>query len=272
MRTTLVSEYRKFFSTRMWRILLLCMVGYMAFLAATFGWSLTFAAGEAADAGAEGEIFSASQLAQTIYGLSATLGYVFPVIVGALAVTGEFRHQTITPTLLAEPRRSVVLLAKFVSSIPIGLVYGIVGTLTTVGAGAGMLALNGNATYLGEPEVLRTVGLSVLAGALWALVGVGLGAALPNQVVSIVLLLVFTQFVEPMVRILATLVDWGATVAQFLPGAAGDALIGASFYAAIGGQEGGDLLPWWQGALILLGYAAVLGLIGRVTTFRKDIT
>lgn len=271
MKAALLSEYRKFFSTRMWWVLLLCMVGYMAFLAGTFGFSLSFAAGDAADAGFDGEVFSPTQLAQTIYGLSATLGYVFPVIVGALAVTGEFRHQTITPTFLAEPRRGVVLLAKFVASIPLGLVYGILGTLTTVGVGAGILALTGNATYLGEPEVLRTVGLSVLAGALWALVGVGLGAMLPNQVVSIVLLLVFTQFVEPMVRILATLVDWGATVAQFLPGAAGDALIGASFYNAFSGQ-GSNLLPWWQGALILLGYAVVFGIVGRVTTFRKDIT
>jgi len=271
MRAALVSEYRKFFSTRMWWILLLCMVGYMAFLAGVFGFSLNVAAGDAADAGFDGEVFSPTQLAQTIYGLSATLGYVFPVIVGALSVTGEFRHQTITPTFLAEPRRGVVLLAKYFSSIPLGLLYGILGTLTTVGVGAGILALSGNATYLGEPEVLRTVGLSVLAGALWAMVGVGLGVMLPNQVVSIVLLLVFTQSVEPMIRVMANLVEWGGTVAQYLPGSAGDALIGASFYNAFSG-EGSNLLAWWQGALILVGYAVVFGIVGRLTTFRKDIT
>jgi len=271
MKAALLSEYRKFFSTRMWWILLLCMAGYMAFLAGSFAFGLNIASGEAADAGVDGPVFSAEQLAQTIYGLSATLGYVFPVIVGALSVTSEFRHQTITPTLLAEPRRTVVLLAKFFASIPLGLLYGAIGTLTTVGIGAGVLAISGNETYLSEPSVLRSVALSVLAGALWAMVGVGLGALLPNQVVSIVVLLVFTQFVEPMFRILASLVDWAGSIAQFLPGAAGDALIGASFYDAFAGG-GGSLVPWWQGALILLGYAVVFGVVGRYTTFRKDIT
>jgi len=272
MKAALLSEYRKLVSTRMWWILLLCSAAYMAFLAGTFGFALKLSAEQAAESGFDGEAFSPTQLAQSIYGLSATLGYVFPVIVGALSVTGEFRHKTITPTLLAEPRRSVVLLAKFLGSVPIGLVFGLVGTLATVGVGAGVLAISGNETFLGEPEVLRTLALSVLAGVLWALVGVGLGAALPNQVLSIVLLLVFTQFIEPMFRILASFVSWGPTAAQFLPGAAGDALIGASFFSAMGGGADSGLLTWWQGALLLLGYAAVLGLLGRVTTFRKDIT
>lgn len=270
MKAALLSEYRKFFSTRMWWILLAAMAGYMAFLAGTFGFTVNLATEQAADAGLDGG-FSPELLAKTIYGLSATLGYVFPVIVGSLAVTGEFRHKTITPTLLAEPRRNVVLLAKFLGSIPLGLLYGIVGTAVTVGVGAGVIALSGAETFLGDPAVLRTIVLSVLAGLLWAMVGVGLGALLPNQVLAIVLLLVFTQFVEPMIRILAGLVEWGASIAQFLPGAAGEALIGASFYDTFGGTST-DLLTWWQGALVLVAYAAVFGILGRLTTFRKDIS
>lgn len=270
MSAALLSEYRKFFSTRLWWVLLLAMVGYMAFLAATFAVTMNIASGEAAEAGVD-QVFSPEDLARTIYGLSATLGYVFPVIVGALSVTNEFRHQTITPTLLAEPRRDVVVVAKLLASIPLGLLFGLLGTLTTVGVGAGVIVATGNEAFLGEPTVLRAIALSVLAGGLWAMVGVGLGTALPNQVLSIVLLLVFTQFVEPMVRLFAGFVEWGGTIAQFLPGAAGDALIGASFYGVLGGQ-GSALLTWWQGALVLVAYAAVLALVGRLTTFRKDIT
>ena len=73
MKAALLSEYRKFFSTRMWWILLLCMVGYMAFLAGIFAFGLNVASGEAADAGGESP-FSPEMLARTIYGLSATLG------------------------------------------------------------------------------------------------------------------------------------------------------------------------------------------------------
>ena len=48
-------------------------------------------------------------LAPLIYSFASSVGYVFPVLLGALAVTGEFRHKTLTPTFLAEPNRSLVL-------------------------------------------------------------------------------------------------------------------------------------------------------------------
>ena len=39
----------------------------------------------------------ALQLAPLIYSFASSIGYVFPVLLGALAVTGEFRHKTLTP-------------------------------------------------------------------------------------------------------------------------------------------------------------------------------
>src|SRR3546814_17803473 len=59
-----------------------------------------------------GGVPSGLESAQATYTVGASLGYVFPLIVGALAMTGEFRHQTITPTLLYQPLRSTVLFAK----------------------------------------------------------------------------------------------------------------------------------------------------------------
>ncbi len=223
MGTALRTEYRKLVTTRMWWVLLLAMAAYMAFLAAVMAFVLTqdpgaganpFAGGQATDA----QPLGAEQLAQTIYTLATSLGYVFPVIVGALAMTGEFRHQTITPTLLAEPRRTVVLVAKMVSSIAVGLLFGVVGTLATVGAGAGVLALLGEDPALSEPVVLRSAGLSVLALTVWTVVGVAFGTLLTNQVAVIVVLLAFTQFVEPILRVVMSQLDWAEGLAKFLPG------------------------------------------------------
>ena len=45
MRAALVTEYRKLVSTRLWWILLLAMVVYMAFLAAVLGWGISQAGG-----------------------------------------------------------------------------------------------------------------------------------------------------------------------------------------------------------------------------------
>jgi ABC-type transport system involved in multi-copper enzyme maturation permease subunit len=275
MATALLTEYRKLVTTRMWWVLLLAMAVYMAFLAAVMGFVLTQdpSAGANPFAGAQpgdSQPLGAEQLAQTIYTLATSLGYVFPVIVGALAMTGEFRHQTITPTLLAEPRRTVVLVAKMVSSIAVGLVFGVVGTLATVGAGAAVLALLGEDPALSEPIVLRSAGLSVLALTVWTVVGVAFGTLLTNQVAVIVVLLAFTQFVEPILRVVMSQLDWAEGIAKFLPGAAGEAITGASFYADSG--LAADLLSSAGGLAVLLAYAVVFAVLGRLLTLRRDIT
>lgn len=267
MRAALTTEYRKLVTTRLWWILLLAMALYMAFLAAVMAWTLT--QGNEMSTAEGGVELTANELSRVVYTLAPSLGYVFPLIVGALAMTNEFRHQTITPTLLAEPRRTVVLGAKLVSTGVFGLVFGIVGTLATVGVGAGVLAALGEQTYLTDPDVLRTLALSVVALAVWAVVGVGFGTLMTNQVAAIVVLLAFTQFVEPVLRVVFGFVSWGKGVAPYLPGAAGEAIVGSSFYSA-GGIS--DLLAPWQGFLVLVAYALVFAAIGRATTLRRDIT
>ncbi|MCU0296636.1 MAG: hypothetical protein MUD05_11365, partial [Candidatus Nanopelagicales bacterium] len=114
----------------------------------------------------------------------------------------------------------------------------------------------------------KTIALSVVALVIWALVGVGFGSVLTNQVAVIVVLLVFTQFVEPLLRLLLAQFEATEMVSKFLPGAAGEAIAGSSLYVSSGLAE--LLLPW-QGALVLLGYAVVFTVIGRLTTFRRDI-
>ncbi|MCL3862644.1 ABC transporter permease [Actinotalea sp. K2] len=273
MRAALVTEYRKLVTTRLWWALLLVMGVYMAFLGAMMGFVFGSDDAGASLSGGMGDPGAAAALdpaavAQTVYTLSTSFGYVFPVIVGALAVTGEFRHMTVTPTFLAEPRRSVVLGAKLLASIPLGVLFGLVGTLATVAGGAPVLALLGEDPMLTDPQVLRSIGLCVLVLTVWTTVGVGFGAALPNQVAAVVVLLAFTQFVEPIVRMVLGVVD-AMEIAKFMPGAAGEAVTGVSFYSATGL---GDLLVWWQGLLVLIAYGLVLALVGRLTTLRKDVT
>ena len=84
------------------------------------------------------------------------------------------------------------------------------------------------------------------------------------------IVIAFTQFVEPILRLAASLNDVTATIGQFLPGAASDALVGASFYsiASVGAAES---LEWWQGGLVLLAIGVVATLIGGATTWRRDV-
>ncbi len=272
MRAALVTEYRKLVTTRLWWGLLLCMAGYMIFLGAVMAFAFTVSggptmAGPTAN-GAEAPVLDAADIVRTVYTLAPALGYVFPVVVGALSVTGEFRHMTITPTFLAEPRRGVVLGAKLVASLVVGLVFGVVGTAATVLGGAPVLALRGRETLLTDPEVLRSLGLSVLVLAVWTMVGVGFGTVLTHQVAAIVTLLAFTQFVEPLVRVLLGSFEATAGIAKWLPGAAGESVTGSSLYSSTGLAE---LLPWWLGLLVLVGYGVVLAGVGRITSLRRDI-
>ncbi|MDT0201003.1 ABC transporter permease subunit [Nocardioides sp. AE5] len=274
MIATLRSEWRKVVSTRMWWILALVMFGYMAFLGAVIGFSVSQASGSGGGAGMDGGALSGLEAAQSTYTIGASLGYVFPLIVGALAMTGEFRHQTITPSFLFQPRRGVVLGAKLLVNLGIGVIYGVVGTLGAVLGGAPLLATLGDGLYLGNGEVLGNLFFSVIALAIWAVIGVGLGTMLPNQVAAIVVILAFTQFVEPILRI--GLIAGGdaadvpalGDVAMFLPGAAAEALVGSSFYAA----SGIGLLDRWEGALVLVAYAVVFAVVGRFTTLKRDVT
>ncbi len=276
MIAALRTELRKVSTTRTWWLTALVMFGYMVVMGVIMAFSLVMGMREAEKAGgppAGGSGFGNAVLdemaiATSVYTLAVALGYIFPAILGALSVTGEFRHRTITPTLLAEPRRSLVLGSKLVAVLPFALVVAIAGVAGTVLGGAATLAIMGEPTLLADSTIQRTIVLSVVALTLWALVGVGFGSVLTNQVAAIVVLLAFTQFVEPLLRLLLAQFDATEALSKFLPGAAGEAIAGSSLYVSSGLAE---LLSSWQGALTLLGYAVVLVLIGRFTTFRRDI-
>ncbi len=266
MGPLLKSEYRKFFSTRMWWVLLIIMVAYMGFMAGVM--AFTFSPTALGGSGGSPMPGGDEAIIKTVYTLAASMGYLFPALIGILSLTGEFRHKTITVTFLGTPQRSKVLLAKLIGGVPMGLMYGLAGTFACVGIGAVVLAATGGDPMLTSAVTWEIIGRSVLALTLWLLVGVGIGALIPNQVAAIVTLLAFTQFIEPIARLGLPAVSWGEDVAKFLPGAAGDAVAGGSFYSLMGTS----LLPMWGGVALLLGYAAVFSIIGRFTTLSRDIS
>ena len=268
------SEFQKVFTTRMWWLIALLLVVYVAFLAGGFGAFLGWTIENpdlAENTGNNTQLPPGMQLAPLIYSFASSVGYVFPVLLGALAVTGEFRHKTLTPTFLAEPHRSTVLSAKFVSQLIVGAGLGVIAFATSVGTGAAALAAFGLDTELDTSDTWALIGRGVLAMAMWATIGVGLGTLVTNQVAAIVIVIAFTQFVEPILRLAASLNDVTAQIGQFLPGAASDALVGASFYsiAAVGSSV---TLEWWQGGLVLLAIGTVATIVGGATTWRRDVT
>ncbi len=267
MTAAVRAELRKILTTRLWWVLLVIMVGTIAL----FAGSLALAVALGGDAGASSDPIAVppDQLAVAVYTAGVTLGYVFPLTFGAIVVTQEFRHRTIETAVLAEPRRMRIITAKLVAALPFAAAYGVASSAAVLAVGAPSLALASGSAMLDSAATWRTLGLAAVAMAAWMLVGVGFGTLVTHQVAVIVGLLTWTQLVEPIVRIALGFWDAAAPVARFLPGAAGEAIAGGSFYSASGLSE---LLPPWAGLLVLLGYGAVAAVIGWRTSFRRDLT
>lgn len=268
MRAALVAEYRKLVSTRMWWLLLLVMLVYMGFIAAVLAWSLTH--GQTTTGTSNQTLtLTPEEIVRSVYTVTVSIGYAFPLIIGALIVTAEYRHKTLTPTLLADPSRNRMVAAKFGVGLGVGAVFGLLGTIVSTATGAGVLALSNKPTGLEAASTWRALGLSVVALAVWALIGVAIGTVISNQVAAIIVIVAFTQFLEPILRLGLSATSWGKGIGKFLPGAAGEAITGGSFYSASGLTQ--LLSYWWAGLLVLLAYAVVLAVIGRMTTLRRDV-
>jgi hypothetical protein len=267
------SELTKEFTTSMWWILALVLVVYIGLTAGALAGSFGAVSSGALPSGSvDGLDIPEGVLPPLIYSLATAIGYIFPLLIGTLLVTNEFRHKTLTPTFLATPRRGLALTGKVLAGSAMGALYGLLALVATVGPGAGLLAAFGVDPELGSVDTWAMLGRIVLAFVLWVLVGIGVGTLVRNQVGAVVGVIAFTQFVEPILRTVAAFVEGVGDAARFLPGAASDTLVGASIYSTIGSTTGSSApLEWWVGGLVLLGYAVALLLLGGLLSWRRDV-
>ena len=189
--------------------------------------------------------------------------YLFALVMGVTAMTGEYRYQTITPTFLATPRRWRVVAAKALAQLGIGAGFGVVAVLTAlVGAGIVMVVRGFSLAY-DTPGLWRAIALAIMAIALWTLLGMGVGTLVRNQVAAILLALGLAIVVEPILGVALVALGWDG-VAAYLPGAAAAAMASST--------AGEGMLPWWGGGLTMIGYAGLFSALGILLSVRRDIT
>lgn len=268
---SLSSEWRKVRSTKLWWVLAIVLAAYSAMMAATFA----FLFGAMADS-LGGVALPAQDAADMVYSSVTTFGYVIPLLLGALMATGEIRHRTLGLTFTLEPRRGVVLLSKSLVLLVCGIVLGVAGLIGAVAAGAPTLAGTGGEAMLGSADTWALFARAVIAMSVWAIIGFGIGLLVGNQAFAIVIALVFTQFLEPVLRTGAQFWEWSAQIAKFLPGSATDAFVGASVMNSISTLDPSlpDVagpLGIWAGLLVLAAYAVVAVLAGWALRWRRDV-
>jgi len=193
-----------------------------------------------------------------LIGISSLLA----IILGITIVTTEFRHGTITPTLLANPGRERVLAGKAIAGVLIALLFAAMAIVVVLVVASIYTSIDGGQLELADGEVVKRAATNVLGVVLWLLMGVAIGSVVHSQVAALVGTLVWLFLVETLLVGLFSLLDIDA-VQEYLP-----------FHALDGadGTGGDNLLSYGPALAVTLGWIAVLGAAGAVRTSRRDIT
>jgi ABC-2 type transport system permease protein len=184
------------------------------------------------------------------------------IILAITVVTSEYRHGTITPTLLAAPVRDRVVLAKALAASVVAAGFTLVALVAVVVVAGFWLTIEGVTLHLLEADVFERAVQSGFSAVLWALLGIGIGAVVASQVGALLGTLIWIFVVENLIWGLLGLLDLDGAV-RYLPFRALDAADGVG---------GGDLLDYWPGVVVSLCWIAAIGAAGVVATRRRDIT
>ncbi|MFI6317890.1 ABC transporter permease [Nonomuraea sp. NPDC050556] len=254
------AELQKLFTTRLWWVMMLSMLAYAGLSLGVF---IAFA-GQAGQGGGPALPSRDSLDFQRVIWGSGLSGAIFPMILGIVMMTSEYRYQTITTTFLTTPRRERVVAAKLGAGVLVGLLFGIAVMLLTALAVIPAVQLSGGSFAFTDPYVLRATGAVPAALALYTLFGIGLGALIRNQIGAILAAVGWVFIVEALLTAIPPL----QPVGKWTPGGAANSLL-ATIDVGFGASR---LLPAWAGALVLAGYALVFAAVASMTTIRRDVT
>jgi ABC-2 type transport system permease protein len=179
---------------------------------------------------------------------------ILSLAVGITVSAGEYRHGTVVDTLLTEPRRERVVVAKVAAGLVAGAVAGAVVAATTLAVGLAWCAAEDVAFdwAVGWRSALGVL----LWQALYAALGVGIGSVVTAQAAAVVTAVAWVFVAE---TALGQLVGG---VARWLP---------ATAASALGNAPGDDLLPQLAGGLVLAAWTTVVAGAAVLLTHRRDV-
>jgi hypothetical protein len=182
-----------------------------------------------------------------------------PIIVllfGLVGVTGEYRHRTAAPALLAAGNdRALLLLARAGAYALTGLAVGALMVAAALVVGLPLLGAHPG-PGLASQDVALVAGGSVVAAALSAIIGVALGVIVRNQVAGVVGVLILAFVVSPLIAVI------DETAVQFTP-------FGAAF--ALAGDPQAGTLSWGGDALLLFAWTVPLLVVALTTERYRDL-
>jgi ABC-2 type transport system permease protein len=191
----------------------------------------------------------------------AGLVQIFALVLGILIVATEFRHGTITPSLLAVPDRVRLVFAKLLASLGAGALLGVVASALCAVLVFPLLSARDIDTGGSTSDVLELIAGNTAAAALFAALGVGLGGLVRNQVGAIIGALGWIFLVEPLLGIIPGFDD---VITKWFPSGAANATAGTA--------TSDDALGQVPAGLLLAAYAAAFLAAGIVMMRRRDVS
>jgi ABC-2 type transport system permease protein len=197
------------------------------------------------------------------------LGQVAAIVLGVVAVGGEYATGTITATLAANPRRVRVLAAKAAVVAAAVALTGTAGVLASLAAGRGILPRNGFTAAAGYPPLSPLDGATARAAAgtvlylvLVALLSLGVATAVREQAAAITSVLALLWIV-PIVAQFVGDAMWRERLEKAAPMSAG---------LAVQATRDLDRLPIgpWPGLGVLAAYTAAALLTGAALFAARD--
>jgi len=181
---------------------------------------------------------------------------LFSLILGMRVVTDEYRNRTIVHSFLSDPGRNRTLAAKALASALAASVIAVASLIVMIAIALPLASAKGGTLAL-EGSDASAFGGFLLSNALWAVIGVGVGATIRHQVAAIVGGLVWVLVIENLGS--GFLGDMGS----YLPGQAAYALGNALDTAAA--------LQPPAAATVMAIYALFAWLLGIAVTRVRDV-
>lgn len=200
----------------------------------------------------------------SIFTVSGSAGIAM-LVLGVLGLTTEFRHKTITPTLLATPARWKLLGGKAVAYVIIAIPYGLV--CIAVNIVIAVICLKAKSLPVefshGVPGGIVKAFLSLI---LLAFFGLGLGALVRNQAAGMVAGIAYLFVLNPLLSVIPLI----RRAYPYEPGGA------AAGFNSTGHETPnfGDyhLLTPLLGGLVLLVWCLGLLVLGGYFSLQRDIS
>ncbi|NYJ75442.1 ABC transporter permease [Allobranchiibius huperziae] len=261
------AEVRKIFTTRLWWGLLIGDVVLGALI--SFAWAFQIGSDSAKQSSDRQTHLLATANPDSIAsvysaGFIASIAQLFPLALGVILITSEFRHKTWTATVLAQPKRWPITVSKIVSIVVVGIVYGVVYDIASVIGGAITLkSFRSSGLFLTSSQVLQTLALMLLIFTVWTLLGFGFGMLIRNQIAAVFIAVGLAFIGNILFNVLFRLVHWH-WAPKFLPGDLTSSILNPGF-------SDSNSFNWWAGALVLTAYGLVLALVGSGINQRKDV-